>query len=61
MSLPLFDPMLFPCPAPVDFADRYGVPDHLKKFPLYHVRVKWQDSQGKDLAVGGPVCFGGGR
>ena len=25
-----------------DLADRYGVPDHLKRFSRYHVRIRWQ-------------------
>jgi CRISPR-associated protein Csb2 len=39
-----------------EHADRYGVPDHLKRFPRYHVRLWWT---GKE--VSGPVCIGGGR
>jgi len=38
-----------------EHADRYGVPDHLKRFPRYHVRIRW------DEGVTGPVCIGGGR
>ncbi|HLK12288.1 MAG TPA: type I-U CRISPR-associated protein Csb2 [Candidatus Binatia bacterium] len=42
-------------------ADRYGVPDHLRRFPRYHVRVGWRDAAGQPLEVPGPICFGGGR
>ena len=44
-----------------DLADRYGVPDHLKRFPRFHVKVSWRDARGLPLQVPGPVCFGGGR
>ena len=45
----------------VDIADRYGVPDHLKRFPRYHVKIKWRDFHGNPVKVPGPVCIGGGR
>jgi CRISPR-associated protein Csb2 len=44
-----------------DLADRYGVPDHLKGFPRYHVRVVWRDESGGPISVPGPICLGGGR
>ena len=44
-----------------DLADRYGVPDHLKRFPRLHVKVQWRDARNKPVDVPGPVCFGGGR
>ncbi len=44
-----------------DLADRYGVPDHLKRFPCLHVRLHWRDAQGSPVQVPGPVCFGSGR
>ena len=44
-----------------DLADRYGTPDHLKRFPRFHVKVCWRDIQNNPLEVSGPVCFGGGR
>ena len=47
--------------AGVELADRYGVPDHLKRFPRYHVRLRWRDSEGREVAVPGPLCLGGGR
>lgn len=44
-----------------DLANAYGVPDHLKRFPRFHVRLHWRDAQGKSLQVPGPICLGGGR
>ncbi len=44
-----------------DLADRYGVPDHLRRFPCLHVRLQWRDAQGRPVQVPGPVCFGSGR
>ncbi len=44
-----------------DLADRYGVPDHLKRFSRWHVKLRWRDAQGKPIAVPGPLCLGGGR
>src|SRR5207247_955825 len=45
----------------VGHADRYGVPDHLRRFPRYHVRIAFRDSTGRPIQVPGPVCIGGGR
>jgi len=39
----------------------YGIPDHLKKYPRFHVRIDWTDGQGNSMQVEGPVCLGGGR
>ncbi len=47
--------------AGTDLADRYGVPDHLKRYPRFHVRLRWKDSQDRPVAIPGPVCLGGGR
>jgi CRISPR-associated protein Csb2 len=44
-----------------DLADRYGVPDHLKRFPRLHVRINWRDAHDRPVQVPGPVCIGGGR
>ncbi len=44
-----------------DLANRYGVPDHLKRFPRLHVKILWRDADGKPVRVPGPVCLGGGR
>ncbi len=44
-----------------DLADCYGVPDHLKRFPRLHVRLRWRDAQNRLVAVPGPICLGGGR
>lgn len=45
----------------IDLAERYGVPDHLKRFSRWHVRLRWRDAQRKPIAVPGPLCLGGGR
>lgn len=45
----------------VERVERYGVPNHLKRFPLYHVRIKWRDTAQNELRVPGPICLGGGR
>lgn len=47
--------------AGADLADRYGVPDHLKRFPRIHVRLRWRDTQKRPVGVPGPICLGGGR
>lgn len=44
-----------------DLAMRYGVPDHLKRFPRLHVRIQWRDARGSAVEVGGPICVGAGR
>lgn len=44
-----------------DLADRYGIPDHLKRFPRYHVKITWRDEQQRPVKIDGPVCVGGGR
>lgn len=44
-----------------DVADRYGVPDHLKRFPRYHVRIQWRDENRTPVPIKGPMCLGGGR
>jgi len=41
--------------------DRYGVPEHLRPFPRFHVRLQWRDASERLLRVPGPVCLGGGR
>jgi CRISPR-associated protein Csb2 len=45
----------------VDMADSYGVPDHLKRLPRFHVRLRWLDSRGEEVRVPGPICLGAGR
>jgi len=42
-------------------ADRYGVPDHLRKFTRYHVAITWRGEHGQPLHVRGPLCIGAGR
>jgi CRISPR-associated protein Csb2 len=44
-----------------DLANRYGVPDHLRRFPRFHVRLHWRDADKRPVQVPGPVCLGGGR
>ena len=44
-----------------DLADRYGVPDHLRKFPRYHVRIQWRNESKQPVCIKGPICIGGGR
>jgi CRISPR-associated protein Csb2 len=47
--------------AGAEIADRYGVPQHLKRFPRFHVRIQWRDAQNKPVSIPGPICLGGGR
>jgi CRISPR-associated protein Csb2 len=47
--------------AGVELAEMYGVPAHLKRFPRYHLRIRWRDNAGREVKVPGPVCLGGGR
>jgi CRISPR-associated protein Csb2 len=47
--------------AGVDHADRFGIPDHIKRFPRYHVRIQFRDRHGDLLEVPGPICLGAGR
>jgi CRISPR-associated protein Csb2 len=42
-------------------AERYGVPDHLKRLPRTHLRIEWRDRQGSPVEVPGPCLLGGGR
>ncbi len=44
-----------------DLAIRYGVPDHLKRFPRFHVRLHWRDAERRPVQVPGPICLGAGR
>ncbi len=44
-----------------DLADRYGVPDHLKRFPRYQVRIQWRNENRRPVKINGPICLGGGR
>jgi CRISPR-associated protein Csb2 len=48
------------CPG-VGLPSSYGVPDHLRRFPRFHVRLGWRDAAGNSVAVPGPICLGGGR
>jgi CRISPR-associated protein Csb2 len=44
-----------------DLATRYFVPEHLRKFPRYHVRIRWRTADGQPVTIRGPLCLGGGR
>jgi len=44
-----------------DLADRYGVPDHLHRYPRFHVKITWCDEQQRPLSINGPLCIGGGK
>jgi len=45
----------------VDLASRYGVPDHLRRYPRFHVRLRWRDASGAPIELPGPLCIGAGR
>jgi CRISPR-associated protein Csb2 len=45
----------------LDLATRYVTTDHLKRFPKFHVRVRWRDQSGRPVAVRGPFALGAGR
>jgi CRISPR-associated protein Csb2 len=47
--------------AGADLADRYGVPQHLKRFPRLHIKIRWRDARNKAVSIPGPICIGGGR
>lgn len=42
-------------------AQHYGVPSHVRGFPVFHVRIRWRDEVGRPVEVKGPVCVGRGR
>jgi CRISPR-associated protein Csb2 len=44
-----------------ELAGRYGIPDHLKRFPRYHLRLQWRDASQRPVQIPGPICLGGGR
>ncbi len=44
-----------------EHAERYGVPDHLRRLPRFHVKLLWRDAHGGPVQVPGPVCLGAGR
>lgn len=44
-----------------DMAMRYEVPEYLRNYPRYHVRITWRNQQGTPIAIRGPMCLGGGR
>jgi CRISPR-associated protein Csb2 len=44
-----------------EHVSRYGIPDHLRRFPRLHVRLAWRDPSGHPIDVPGPICIGAGR
>lgn len=38
-----------------------NVPQHLRQYPRYHVRITWRNSDGTLLYLKGPFVLGGGR
>lgn len=44
-----------------ELADQYGVPKYLRRFPRFHVRIRWRDAQQRPVSIPGPICLGGGR
>jgi CRISPR-associated protein Csb2 len=48
------------CPG-TNMSEQYGAPDHLKRFPRFHVKIQWRDAQNRPMEVPGPICIGGGR
>jgi CRISPR-associated protein Csb2 len=44
-----------------ELADSYTVPNHLKRFPRFHVKIHWRDGANRSVQVPGVVCLGGGR
>jgi CRISPR-associated protein Csb2 len=44
-----------------NMSEQYGAPDHLKRFPRFHVKIQWRDAQNRPMEVPGPICIGGGR
>lgn len=44
-----------------DLARHYCVPEHLERYPRYHVLLRWRDVAGRLVEIPGPIVFGGGR
>ena len=40
---------------------QFRIPQHLRGYPVYHVRIDWHDANGQPVAIPGPVVIGGGR
>jgi CRISPR-associated protein Csb2 len=45
----------------VELASHYEPPLKLRRFPRLHVRITWRGTEGKVIALPGPICLGGGR
>jgi CRISPR-associated protein Csb2 len=46
--------------AGVDLASRYTLPPPIQ-LPCYHVRIRWKNAHGQDVAINGPLAIGAGR
>ncbi|MDP1797732.1 MAG: type I-U CRISPR-associated protein Csb2 [Planctomycetaceae bacterium] len=44
-----------------DLATRFFVPEHLRGYPRFHMRIVWKKSTTETVAMKGPICLGGGR
>lgn len=44
-----------------DLAMRYRVPEYLRNYPRFHIRIQWRDANNSPVGVRGPICLGGGR
>jgi CRISPR-associated protein Csb2 len=42
-------------------ATRYPFPDKLRRHRRLHVQITWRDAEGRNIAMPGPICLGGGR
>lgn len=47
--------------AGTDLVQRYGVPDHARRFTRVHAKITWRDASGNVVALPGPVCLGAAR
>jgi CRISPR-associated protein Csb2 len=47
--------------AGLDRADRYAVPEKLRRYSRCHVRIRWRNAAGQTAAMPGPLVIGGGR
>ena len=44
-----------------EHANRSFIPQHLRKFPAYHIRIKWRDPAQQLVNIPGPILIGSGR
>ncbi len=45
----------------VGLAGDYTSPAYLRRYPKYHVHLRWRDAMGQPLQVRGPLALGAGR